>query len=209
MDAAMTPKRRTGTWAVALLAAAWLIAMALGQRVMLNYDYQAAAPGTPPAKWPRNSTVPHTEGLPTVVLVAHPHCPCTRATIDELARLMARLPNQATATVVFVRPRGLSEEWEKTDLWSSAARIPGVTVLSDIGGREASLFGAQASGQTMLYSAAGDLQFSGGITTSRGHSGDNLGRSTIVSLVTTGESSTNHTSVYGCSLHDPERAVAR
>jgi hypothetical protein len=53
------------------------------------------------------------------------------------------------------------------------------------------------------------LQFSGGITASRGHSGDNLGRSAVVALVTTGESATNHTSVYGCSLHNPERAGAQ
>jgi hypothetical protein len=109
--------------------------------------------------------------------------------------------------VLFVRPRRLSEDWEKTDLWRSAERIPGVRVLSDVDGIEAARFGAQASGQTLLYNVGGELQFSGGITVSRGHAGDNLGESSIVSLVTGGESSTNHTSVYGCSLHDPERAV--
>jgi hypothetical protein len=200
-------KSRIGTWAIGAFAIAWLGAVLLGQRVILNYDYTAAAEGAPPAKWPQNSAIPRAEGLPIIVLAVHPRCPCTRATMEELARLMARLHNQATAAVVFVRPHGFSEEWEKTDLWRSAARIPGVTVLSDAEGREASRFGAQASGQTMLYSAAGDLQFSGGITGARGHSGDNLGRSTIVSLVTTGQSTTSHTSVYGCSLHDPERAV--
>jgi hypothetical protein len=208
MRAMTAQTRRIGTCAIGVLAAAWLGAVVFGQRVLMNYDYTAAATATPPAKWPQRSAIPRAEGLPTVVLMAHPKCPCTRATIEELARLMARLHNQATAAVVFVRPHGFSEEREKSDLWSSAARIPGVTVLSDADGREASLFGAQASGQTMLYSAAGDLQFSGGITASRGHSGDNLGRSTIVSLVSTGEATTNHTSVYGCSLHDPERAVA-
>jgi hypothetical protein len=200
-------KSRIGTWAIGAFAIAWLGAVLLGQRVILNYDYTAAAEGAPPAKWPQNSAIPRAEGLPIIVLAVHPRCPCTRATMEELARLMARLHNQATAAVVFVRPHGFSEEWEKTDLWRSAARIPGVTVLSDAEGREASRFQAQASGQTMLYSAAGDLQFSGGITGSRGHSGDNLGRSTIISLVTTGQSTTSHTSVYGCSLHDPERAV--
>jgi hypothetical protein len=206
MNAVTAQKRRVGTWAVGLLAAAWLVTMAWGQRVMLNYDYQAAAPGRPPTTWPPNSAIPRTDGLATVVLVAHPHCPCTRASIDELARLMARLHNQATAAVVFVRPHGMSEDWEKTDLWSSARRIPGVLVWSDADGQEAARFGAQASGQTMLYSAAGDLLFSGGITASRGHSGDNLGRTTVVSLVTTGKAGTDHTSVFGCSLHNPERA---
>ncbi len=153
---------------------------------MLNYDYTPAPPTTPPARWPANSAIPRTAGLASIVLVAHPHCPCTRASIEELARLMARLDGRATAAVVFVRPRGVPQDWEKTDLWRSAARIPGVTVVSDAAGREASGFGAQASGQTLLYSARGDLQFSGGITGSRGHAGDNLGQSSVISLVTTG-----------------------
>ena len=200
-------RKTLGTCAIGAFAVVWLGTVGLGQRTMLNYDFTAAPPATPPTKWPVNSAIPRSSGLPTVVLVAHPHCPCTRATIEELAQIMARLHGRATAAVVFVRPPGVAEDWEKTDLWSSAARIPGVTVLSDADGVEAARFGAQASGQTLLYSASGDLQFSGGITGSRGHAGDNLGQSSVVSLVTTGQSSTNHTSVYGCSLHNPERAV--
>ena len=183
------------------------MAAALGQRVMLNYDYAAAAPGTPPEKWPISAQISRTPGLASIVVVAHPHCPCTRATVEELARLMAVLHNKAIATVVFVRPPGFSEDWEKTDLWRDAARIPDVTVLSDVNGMETSLFGAQASGQTMLYDAAGNLRFSGGITASRGHAGDSPGRSAILSIVNTGNSAKFQTSVYGCSLHNPERAL--
>jgi hypothetical protein len=200
-------QKRIGSWLAAIFAALWLVAAALGQRVMMNYDYAAAAPGTPPAKWPAASKVQRTPGLASIIVVAHPHCPCSRATVEELARLMALLHNKATATVIFVRPSEFSQEWERTDLWQNAARIPGVTVLSDANGVEASLFGAQASGQTMLYDAAGVLQFSGGITASRGHAGDSPGRSAILSIVNTGNSGTSHTSVYGCSLHNPERAV--
>src|SRR6266851_831699 len=207
MFRAMPKKRTIGTWVIAALGVAWLAVVAAGQRAMLNYDFVAALPETPPARWPANSKIPRSAGVPSIVLLAHPRCPCTRATIEELALLMTRLRGQASAAVVFVRPSGVSEDWEKTDLWRSAARIPGVIVMTDIDGLEAARFGAQASGQALLYSANGDLQFSGGITASRGHSGDNLGRSSIVALVTTGESTTNHTSVYGCSLHNPERAA--
>jgi hypothetical protein len=205
---ATTPTQtRIAPWLTVLFAVMWLIVAALGQRVMLNYDYAAAAPGTPPETWPSATKIPRTPDLSSIVVVAHPHCPCTRATLEELARLMALLQNRATATVVFVRPPGFSEDWEMTDLWRSAARIPGVAVLDDRNGVEASRFGAQASGQTMLYDADGTLRFSGGITASRGHSGDGPGRSAILSIVNTGNSSTSRTSVYGCSLHDPERAV--
>jgi len=201
------PQKRTAVWLTAIFAALWLVAAALAQRVLLNYDYTAAVPGTPPAKWPTASKVPRAPGLPAIVVVAHPRCPCSRASVEELARVMARLHDRATATVIFVRPSVFAQDWEMTDLWRSAARIPGVAVLSDLNGTEAHLFEAQASGQTMLYDAAGNLQFSGGITASRGHAGDSPGRSAILSIIDTGNSSTSHTSVYGCSLHDPERAV--
>ena len=205
---AATPTQKgIGHWLAAIFAGLWLIAATLGQRVMLNYGYAAAAPGTPPETWPVATKVPRAPGLPSIVVVAHPHCPCSRATVEELARMMALLHNRVTATVIFVRPSGFSQEWEMTDLWRDAARIPGVGVLSDLNGVEASLFGAQASGQTMLYDAAGNLRFSGGITASRGHAGDSPGRSAILSVVNTGNTSRNSTSVYGCSLHDPERAV--
>ena len=201
------PARRVGTWAIGVLGLAWLGAVVFGQRVMLNYDYTASPPGMPPSKWPNESALRRTDGLSTIVVAAHPHCPCTRATIEELARLMAHLHGRARADVVFLRPRGFTDEWEKSDLWQSAARIPDVTVWSDADGVEAARFGALASGQTMLYSPAGDLQFSGGITASRGHAGDNAGKSAIFSLVTTGRASIDHASVFGCSLRNPERAT--
>ena len=207
MPALPTPTRRIGTLVIGVSALAWLGAVVFGQRVMLNYDYTAAAPGAPPSRWPKASVLRRTEGLSTIVVVAHPHCPCTRATVEELARLMAPLHGRATADVVFVRPRGFTDEWEKSDLWQSAARIPDVTVWSDADGVEATRFGALASGQTMLYGPAGDLQFSGGITASRGHAGDNAGQSAIFSLVTVGQSPIDHASVFGCSLHNPERAT--
>lgn len=194
------------TWHIVLFAGLWITAVAYGQRVLLNYDFAAAAAGNPPLQWPAASPVSRASGLPTIVLFAHPHCPCTRASIEELAILMARLHNRATAAAIFVHPHQFSEAWEKTDLWDSAARIPGVSVISDTDGVEAARFGAVASGQALLYSADGKLLFHGGIVPYRGHAGDNPGRSAIVSLVSTGSSSITQTSVYGCSLHDPERA---
>src|SRR5262249_3081726 len=207
---ATTSQQKRGiAWLPALFAGLWLVTAALGLRVMLKYDYAAATEGTPPEKWPTATKVPRSPGLASIVVVVHPHCPCSLATVEELARLMALLHNRATATVIFVRPPGFSESWERTDLWRNAARIPGVRALSDPDGVEASLFGALASGQTMLYDAAGNLEFRGGITASRGHAGDSPGRAAILSVMNTGTSGTRHTSVYGCSLRDPERAVSK
>ena len=188
---------------LAAIGIVWIFALTVGLRAMLNYEDGPAEPGEPPTEWPKDSRVSRAPGLPTVVVFAHPKCPCTDATIGELSILMTRLQGKATAAVVFVRPVNFPDDWEKTGLWHNAEAIPGVKVFSDPGGVEARRFGAQASGQTILYDPLGRIRFSGGITGSRGHSGDNAGRTAIVSFVTMGVAKTERTSVFGCSLHDP------
>jgi hypothetical protein len=88
----------------------------------------------------------------------------------------------------------------QTDLLASAAAIPGVVVVRDDEGVEAGRFRAATSGQTMLYDTAGTLLFSGGITSARGHAGDNAGREAVVSLLTTDEAARKETPVFGCPL---------
>ena len=114
---------------------------------------------------------------------------------------MAQAQGRVAAHALFVKPEGSSDDWEKTDLFESAADIPGVDVVVD-DGAEARRFNAATSGQAALYDAEGSLLFSGGITASRGHSGDNDGRSAIVSLLNTGAAARSETSVFGCPLFD-------
>ena len=179
----------------------WLLSVGAGMGVMVSYSLSPGASGSPPTQWPTDSQIERTPGRATLLMLAHPHCPCTRASIGELALLMAHCQGRLAATVLFVKPKGFSDDWQKTDLWNSAAAIPGVTVLSDDEGIEADRFQAVTSGQTVLYDAGGRLLFSGGITGARGHSGDNAGRSAIVSLLTRGEADRSSTFVFGCSLH--------
>jgi hypothetical protein len=122
--------------------------------------------------------------------------------MGELAEIMAHTQGRLTAYVLFLKPAGFSEDWEKTDLWQSAASIPGVNVMIDEGGAEARLFNSSTSGQAILYDATGHLLFSGGITGSRGHSGDNAGRSAIVAFVNAGAADRAETFVFGCPLFD-------
>jgi hypothetical protein len=120
---------------------------------------------------------------------------------------MATCDGKLTATVLILRPKGAPAGWERTDLWRSAAAIPNVLVMADEAGTECRRYGAATSGQTCLYAPDGRLLFSGGITESRGHSGDNAGRSAIVSLVRAPsddpKSQPVRTPVYGCPLLDP------
>lgn len=188
-------------------AATWICVVAAGLAMMVRYENAPGRAEPTPSDWPSSSRILHSPGHVSLVLFAHPHCPCTRATIGELARLMAQCEGKLDASVVFFSPEKSAPGWEQTALWHDAAAIPGVCVLDDQNGREARLFGAQTSGHTMLYDASGHLLFSGGITASRGHSGDNAGRSAIVSLVNSGRADRNRTPTFGCSLLDSKAAA--
>ncbi len=88
----------------------------------------------------------------------------------------------------------------QTDLWRSAAAIPGAKVISDPDGAEARRFHVTTSGHTLVYGRTGDLLFSGGITASRGHQGDNDGHAAIVSLWNGEHVESRDLPVYGCPI---------
>jgi hypothetical protein len=102
------------------------------------------------------------------------------------------------------KPSGVADEWAHTDLWYSAADIPGVTVVSDENGAEARCFSQETSGAAVLYDDKGRLLFTGGITASRGHWGDNDGLTAIVALLRGEGSDLKVTPVFGCSLIDDQ-----
>jgi hypothetical protein len=140
--------------------------------------------------------------MPTLVMFAHPKCPCTRASIGELAELATRCVGRVDICVLFFAPSLEEKSWRRTDLWQSAADIPDARVMVDIAGKKSERFGAQTSGHVLLYDRHGRIVFSGGITEGRGHSGDNIGKSSIESFLLNGAIPTRKTEVYGCSLVD-------
>jgi hypothetical protein len=60
-------------------------------------------------------------------MFVHPHCPCSRASIHELARLMAQAGPALKADLFFYRPETETRQWVETDLWAEASVMPGVT----------------------------------------------------------------------------------
>jgi hypothetical protein len=188
--------------ATALFATAWIGALSLGLGALLNYESAPGREGSVPSRWPVDSKIQLAANDQTLVMLAHPRCPCTRASVSELAQIMARVQGKVHAYVLFLKPQNSGPDWDDTDLRRSAARIPGVTVLSDRDGAEARRFGAETSGHTFLFDHDGRLLFSGGITQSRGHAGDNAGESAIVSLANARTSGRAKTFVFGCSLLD-------
>ena len=190
------------------LGAVWIAAVCAGLVFMQSYASRPGLAATPPGRWPRVSRLERARDRPTLVMLLHPGCPCSRASVEELDRVLAHAPRVPAVHLVFFRPREVPDGWERTDLWQRAAAIPGVRLWRDDDGVEATRFGAATSGQVLLYDTSGALVFSGGITPSRGHEGDNAGRDTVVALLAGQHAGTGRTPVFGCSLRDPDRAPA-
>jgi hypothetical protein len=182
-------------------ALVWLAGVGAGLWTLWAYDNQPGVSASAPGRWPAETALRRAAGRPTLLLVAHPQCTCTRASLDELAEILARSSSaRPKAYVLFLKPSSVDAGWEQTDLWVRAAALPDVTVVRDDDGAEARRFGVETSGQTMLYDDRGTLIYSGGITGSRGHAGENAGELALVALLTHGHTERRTAGVFGCSL---------
>jgi hypothetical protein len=183
-----------------LAATLWFVGVGAGLWMLWAFDNAPGVSAHPPGTWPADTSLVRAKGRPTIVLLAHPRCSCTGATLGELAEALARARTRPKTYILFLKPDGFSNGWEQTDLWRTAASLPDVTVLRDDEGREARRFGAFTSGQTLLYDTDGVLLFSGGITGARAHAGDNAGRSALVDLLNRGQARRAASNVFGCPL---------
>ncbi len=186
----------------ATVAVIWLAGVTYGLSELWAYENRPGAAAKAPSAWPQASTLVPAADRATLVFLAHPQCTCTRASLDDLREILARTPTRPKTYVLFLRPTVFQQGWEQSDLWRIASALPDVVVLRDDDGAEARRFGVETSGQTLLYDAHRTLVFSGGITGSRGHAGENAGSSALLSLLTNGHADRQATGVFGCPLFD-------
>ncbi len=181
----------------------WLLATGWGMGRLAEYSLTAGTHGAGPADWPADSTVARKTGGFVAVVVLHPECPCSRATVEELDSIMAQNARGLQAVACFVQLPGLPPV-EDSELWQRARRIGGVRVEKDLRGEEARRFGARTSGEMRLYDEAGQLVFHGGVTAARGHVGDNPGKTAVLNLVGKQVHAEKPiaTPVFGCALWD-------
>lgn len=182
-----------------LMAAAWVVALVVGFRAVLAYEATPGKASARSAAWPQGTSLQLARRTPTLVMIAHPLCPCTRASLAELAKLMVLVDGRLTAYVI-VGDSQLTGPTEKTATFQRAAAIPGVRAIADRDGTYRRLFGAATSGQVYLYDEDGQLRFSGGITAARGHEGPSRGRTEIASFVNDRRTAHLSSRVFGCLL---------
>lgn len=184
-----------------LLSVAWLMSATAGLLWLADYDSKPGHPASPPPQWPGVVSLARNSARPTLVMFLHPRCPCSRASLFELARLAQSERDKLDLCVLFTQPSDVAADWSQTDLWESAIANRDLRVVMDHGGLLANQFGATTSGQVLIYDSHGTLRFNGGITPGRGHTGDSLGRS-IVRAIAKGQAPElpANCATYGCSL---------
>jgi hypothetical protein len=96
-------------------AALWLVAVVTGLWILWAFDNAPGVSASAPARWPADSPLSRAAGRPTIVLLAHPQCSCTRATLGELAEALARARTRPKTYILFLKPEGSSNGWERTD----------------------------------------------------------------------------------------------
>jgi hypothetical protein len=197
---------RSRHFKTALFGLVWLLAIASGVRVLLSYENTPGRVGNVPNHWPADSGIDRATDRSTLVMLVHSQCPCTRASVAELAKIMARVHGKVRAYVLVSKPHDRSAEWVDTAVWKAASAIPDVSVLVDVDGEESRRFGAETSGHTIVFDSTGRLIFVGGITESRGHEGDNTGENAIVSLLGDQNAAVpRSTSIFGCSFGNQQK----
>lgn len=138
---AMFGKMQLSNLSVAFGILIWTGLSSLGVFMLWSYGGAPGAPCMGPASWPPASRLSH-RNYNTLVFFGHPLCPCTRASIAELAKLAAASQGKCDIDVVFISPQGADPSWHDSDLVASAQRIPGVTVSFDADRREAFIWRA-------------------------------------------------------------------
>jgi hypothetical protein len=195
-------KRLRRQWHWIVLLALWVSTTALGLGRILRYSVTPGRAAVAPVVWPRQCE-PQIHLAPsgvTLVVVLHPQCPCSRATVQQLAELTTTNARGVSSYALFVRPHDFSEAWERSGLWQQVGSIPGAKAIDDVDGKLARSFGALTSGQTYAFDPSGRLLFSGGITSARGHMGDSAGADALHEILCGRAPQQDHTPVFGCAL---------
>lgn len=191
---------------LALGIASWALLVIGGFVWLAEYSGAPGRSARAPETWPAASAIDRDERRPTLLVVLHPRCSCSAATLVEVRRLLRDAPVAPDTWLVFTRPPGVAPDWHESATFTEASAMRGVHVLVDDGGVESARFDAATSGQTLLYATDGRLVFEGGITPARGHAGDSRGRDELLALLAGSATSAESTSVFGCPIDEDERA---
>ncbi len=178
--------------------ALWFVFCVVGFAMLVSYSQTPGVQEQPPlaASGPESPA----SAAYRMVVAIHPKCVCSRATAKELAKILRDNSAKIACQILMYQPADASSEFGETWLMRQLAELPNTTISVDSEGRQAASLGMHTSGAVVLYGAAREPLFYGGITAARGHEGDSVGSESILSLVQNNPPITTCTKVYGCPL---------
>jgi len=182
------------------LIAAWSVCIVSGQIAIWNYETAPAEYAPANTDWPADTELRQSEDSLTLVMALRPHCPCSRASLRELQRILDRQAEPVDIHILMFRPEDVSSNRPRTSLCDTARSLPNADITIDHDSREASRFGTLTSGHVILFAPDGRWLFSGGLTSSRAHEGAGRGRMALEQCLQ-GNSPQNKTvPVFGCEI---------
>jgi hypothetical protein len=202
--------RAVADWSTRALIVVWLLAIGAGWTFFERNEFAKAdaVAVTAVDRWPGDTSLTYDRDRPALLLFLHPKCPCSRATLAELDRLLANNPEPTAKAlqlmIVATVPQNADEAWWDTGTIAKSNALPGARVFIDRAGREAARFGATTSGMVMYFDAAGTLRYAGGITVTRGHEGRSAGGDVVAALVRGESVESKSLPVFGCRLCLPD-----
>jgi hypothetical protein len=196
----MNVRRTVIASALVIAALLWTTTIGAMYRAIRRFESTPGRAADALGAWPASSRIPRAPGQWRLVMLIHPRCSCSRASISELERIIEKAPRSLRTYIVVYRPSDFPKGWEKTDVFTAASRLPRTRIVLDQDGHEARLFHGFTSGQTYLYDGDGKLRFSGGITLLRGHAGFNSGSAEVMNIVNSNAGSGTHP-VFGCAIN--------
>lgn len=188
-----------------LAGLAWGIPIVAGMHWMNQYEGTPGASGNVAPSWPEASRVTRAKDRFTLILAIHPRCACSRASVAQLNRVVARCGERLAVRVLDWIPSDANADWGGSRVLGALASAPNIEVFHDRGGVEMHRFNVVTSGHALLYNGAGRLVFSGGLTASRSNSMDNAASESVIAWVLGASRTAGESPVFGCVLIDPRQ----
>src|SRR3954468_24122671 len=132
---------------VALAGLLWLVVTVCGVVYLKDYELQPGEQASEyPVAQPPDNAIPTPDSRAQLLFFSHPKCPCTKASLRELSRLMADTNGRMAVTIVFAVPEGLDRSFADTELKAFADELPGAKVVVDENEEITRKYGAETSG---------------------------------------------------------------
>ena len=192
---------------VCLMFLLWLGLIAGGYAWSLRYGFATGKALEAPLVLPSSLGLPSPLPRAQLFLALHPHCPCSRATVAELAKIISQTADSRDITVLMYKPASQPDSWLNGSLLDDCRRM-NCRIRPDPDGLLAASLGGFTSGNVVLYDVNGKLRYQGGITASRGHEGDNLGELAVVEAIHGRGLRLQSLPVFGCAIQ-PEGKIKK